>query len=86
MKNVFVFFFLQDNDLHFPEALFHAARMLLENTGWQSAKLLEEEMRKSSMFHLALSTAKTILYYTPLVFFTRCLSFQKLQILGYKYL
>jgi hypothetical protein len=45
--------------------------MLLENSGWQRAKQLEEEMRKSSLVHMAISTAKTIIYYTPVVFLTR---------------
>lgn len=61
----------EDKDFHFPEVLVQAAKMLLENTGWQRAKQLEEEMRKSSVVHMAISTAKTILYYTPVIFLTR---------------
>ncbi len=65
------FSYLQDNDFHFPEVLVKAANMLLDNTGFQKALKLEEEMRKSSLVHLAISTAKTILYYTPVIFVTR---------------
>jgi len=63
--------FLQDNDFHFPEVLVKAANMLLENTGFQKALNLEEGMRKNSFVNLAVSTAKTILYYMPVVFVTR---------------
>jgi len=66
-----ILLFLQDNDFHFPEVLVKAAHMLLENTGFQKALRLEEEMRKNSFVHLAVSTAKTIIYYMPVIFVTR---------------
>ena len=62
---------MQDNDFHFPEVLVQAAKMLVENSAFQRAKHLEEEMRKKSLVHMAISTAKTILYYTPVIFVTR---------------
>ena len=65
--------FFQDKDFHFPEVLVQAAKMLVENSGWQRAMQLEEEMRKNSLVHMAISTAKTILYYTPIIFLTRFL-------------
>jgi hypothetical protein len=51
--------------------LVQAAKMLVENSAFQRAKQLEEEMRKNSLVHMAISTAKTILYYTPVIFVTR---------------
>jgi hypothetical protein len=45
--------------------------MLVENSAFKRAKMLEEEMRKNSLVHMAISTAKTILYYTPIIFVTR---------------
>ncbi len=48
-----------------------AARLLLKSSGLDKARGVAVEIQRSHLLNAVFTTAKTILYYTPVIFVTR---------------
>lgn len=59
---------LQDS---FSVALVTAAHLIIKSAGLERAKVFADEFQRNDFLNAVLFTAKTVLYYTPMIFVAR---------------